>query len=426
MTVIVTYININKNKKTNLMVVFIIELLKFICIDTIMSRALIVTTDGNPLKFNFWCKNYDKFNLKNEVDKVYVPVSTYLSHELKKEFLQLCNERNFKLILNENSALDAHGRLLNLALKEVVEDYVCFLEDDIWILKSNILDEKFKLLENNQAKIICSPRDSCVLFEERAKEINNFYNNYVNQYDSKRIHVSNYWLWPCWFFINTNFIKECQRQYIDDISQYNCMDGNYTINPLTNFPRLKKYNAIIQDWAFFTSTYQVGSKIKSIHPDYIFDHSHSDEILQIASFLLIRKAGYENCRFEEQKHMTNGVGKFDFESKKILNWELNWVHANASSGVKGMYGYIRNENNIPIYPHTFVESLSPNESGYSNNQDVSIFCYGMNLAFLRSHDRNTLSEFKSDYERYISYHTQKQNSVDDVNYISNVITNNVI
>lgn len=391
-----------------------------------MSRALIVTTDGNPLKFNFWCKNYDKFNLKNEVDKVYVPVSTHLSHELKSEFVRLCNERNFKFILDENFKLNDHGKLLNLALNEVNEDYVCFLEDDIWILKSNVLNEKFKLLETNQLKMICSPRDSCSTFAERCKDIHSFYEKYTNQGSSKHVHVSNYWLWPCWLFVNTNFIKKCQQEYIDDISQHNCMDGNYTINPISNFPRLKKYNAILQNWAFFTSTYQVGSKIPSIHPDYVFDHTHSDEILQIASFLLIRNVGPENCKFEEQIHLTNGGGKFDFESKKILNWDINWIHANQSSGAKGMYGYIRNQNNVPIYPHTFLESLSPNEPNYSGNENVSIFSYGMNLAFLRSHDKNTLSEFKSDYEKYILFHVQKQNSFDDVNYISNVMLSNVI
>ena len=400
-----------------------------------MSRALIVTTDGNPLKFNFWCKNYDRFNIKSEVDKVYVTVGCHLSWEIREVFVELCNERNFKLLLREPS----HGNMARLAeqisfaIEEIQEDYFCSAEDDIWMVRPGSLDERFKRLESGEYKLIGTlrkdiPGDDVMTLPDPETIMEQ-----VKTAERSFEPIFKYCFWSSWVFGETKLFKQLQVEFVREASQHNYMMHGAFLHPLDKNPNInaKKYQTFIPYWRLFWGNWWAGTKLPMIHPDWVFtDDSCQDEVFGVLSFLLFKRIGREKIRLERQnKIMPDAHMYFDFDNKTSQDWSnRGWVHCVGSSGFDGMYGFIRNENNNPIfYTDAFYQGQCIDFSR-TNYDSVKGFRAAMNYTFLDAFDKSDrLVEFRNDYRKYLDYHASKQESETDlIKYMCKILSQNVI
>ena len=120
---------------------------------------------------------------------------------------------------------------------------------------------------------------------------------------------------------------------------------------------------------------------------------------------------------------------FDFDNKTSQDWSnKGWVHCVGSSGFDGMYGFIRNENNNPIfYTDAFYQGQSIDFSR-TNYDSVKGFRAAMNYTFLDAFDKSDrLTEFRNDYRKYLDHHASKQESETDlIRYMCNTLSQNVI
>jgi hypothetical protein len=400
-----------------------------------MSRALIVTTDGNPFKFNFWCKNYDRFNLKNEVDKVYVTVGCHLSWEIREVFVELCKERNFKLLLRErhDGGMARLAEQISFAIEEVEEDYFCSSEDDIWMVKSGTLDERFKRLESGEFKLIGTLRQDLVNDNVMLLPDPETIMDQVKTATTSFEPIFKYCFWSSWLFGKTQTFKDLQVEFAREASKDNYMMHGSFLHSFENTPNIhaKKYQSFIPYYRLFWGNWWAGTKLSMIHPDWVFtDNSCQDEVFGVLSFILFKRLGRENISLERQnKIMTNQQDYFDIKNKTSQNWSnKRWVHCVGSSGWDGMYGFIRDENNIPIF-YTDAFCVGQDISGKFNKQIAqSGFRYAMNFAFVKSFDKpNRLLEFKSDYEKYLHHHGNIDNiDMNLTNYMTDTLIANVL
>ena len=386
-----------------------------------MSRALIVTTDGNPFKFNFWCKNYDRFNLKNEVDKVYVTVGCHLSWEIREVFVELCKERNFKLLLRErhDGGMARLAEQISFAIEEVEEDYICSSEDDIWMVKSGTLDERFKRLESGECKLIGTLRQDLVNNNAMLLPDPETIMDQVKTATTSFEPIFKYCFWSSWLFGKTQTFKDLQVEFAREASKDNYMMHGAFLHPFENTPNkyAKKYQSFIPYYRLFWGNWWSGTKLSMIHPDWVFtDNSAQDEVFGVLSFILFKRLGRESVRLEQQnKIMTDQQDYFDIKNKTSQNWSnKQWVHCVGSSGWDGMYGFIRDENNIPIF-YTDAFDVGQNiikKFGEENKQVIQGgFRYAMNYAFIEKFETNNkLIEFKSDYLKYLNYCADKDNA----------------
>lgn len=385
-----------------------------------MSRALIVTTDGNPLKFNYWCKNYDKYIRGFEVDNIYVTVFSHLSYEMRQTYIELCRERNFKLIYIETVNQGPLAYQLDLAVKEVKEDYLCLLEDDIWILKKGVLNSKFKLLESNQYKLIASPRFSPNAFKD-LPPVETIWERQLE--DPDKDVLSPYWLWSSWMFLKTSVLKDCIEKFMKEASEFNFMDGGTELHPNSSIlnSNYKKYHCFIPAWKFYYGSYKKGVKLPTIHKDWVFQKDFADEVFLIGSIILLKEiGGIQNGLYENQIQLMNNNESL-FSVKK---WECDWVHATGSSGICGMFGFVRNENNVPIYPSFSYHATGPDIK--HECYDYTLFRFVMNYAFVLAYDRDNLIEFKNDYKKYLDIHVGVKHDINVVNDMVETLMLNTI
>lgn len=401
-----------------------------------MSRALIVTTDGNPLKFNFWCKNYDRFNLKNEVDKVYVTVGCHLSWEIRELYVELCNERNFKLLLREpaNGSMARLAEQISFAIEEIQEDYFCSAEDDIWMVKSGTLDERFKQLESGQCKLIGTlrqdlPGDDVMLLPEP-----NTIMDQVKTAEHSFDPIFKYCFWSSWLFGETKLFKQLQVEFVRDASQHNYMMHGSFLHPFDKCPNVhsKKYQTFIPYWRLFWGNWWAGTKLSMIHPDWIFtDDSCQDEVFGVLSFILFKRLGRENIKLERQNKITPDQQLyFDMEHKTPQNWSnKGWVHCVGSSGYDGMYGFIRDKNHTPIfYFDAFTQGNGANNLFREQPITQGGFRDSTNYAFLEAFDkRHMLVEFRNDYKNNLDYHLNRGGGDhQNVFYMRDVLMKNTV
>jgi len=400
-----------------------------------MSRALIVTTDGNPLKFNFWCKNYDRFNLKSEVDKVYVTVGCHLSWEIREVFVELCKERNFKLLLREhsNGGMARLAEQISFAIEEIQEDYFCSAEDDIWMVRPGSLDQRFKQLESGECKLIGTLRQDLVDNNIMLLPDPNTIMDQAKTAERSFDPIFKYCFWSSWVFGETKLFKQLQVEFAREASQHNYMMHGSFLHPFEKTPNAnaKKYQTFIPYWRLFWGNWWAGTRLSMIHPDWVFtDDSCQDEVFGVLSFILFKRLGRENIRLERQNKIMPDSHKYlDYENRTAQDWsKFGWVHCVGSSGFDGMYGFIRNENNHPIfYTDAFYQGQVIN-MGNVNFDNVRGFRCAMNYTFLDAFDKSErLVDFRNDYRKCLDYHSAKQDAdMDLVRYMSKVLTENVI
>lgn len=122
------------------------------------SRAIVTHFDGDPFLLNFWLKLYSKY-WRGEVDRVYM--SVYYNKEIIPESVVTYNKNKLaqypEIVVSWRDEWDIPEKANQETLKSVTEEYIGFIESDGFVYGSGIVDQCFRLLENEGQDIV-APR----------------------------------------------------------------------------------------------------------------------------------------------------------------------------------------------------------------------------------------------------------------------------
>lgn len=122
-----------------------------------MSRALVTHFDGDPFLLNFWLLIYERF-FRTETNKVYLSLNA--GHQIPQSIIEF-NDKLLarypeitvrKLVDRETPEV---GNQLSLA--DVTEDHIGLVESDGFIFAQNLVDQMFRLMENDGQDIVSPP-----------------------------------------------------------------------------------------------------------------------------------------------------------------------------------------------------------------------------------------------------------------------------
>jgi len=123
-----------------------------------MSRAIVTHFDGDPFTLNAWLILYQAY-WQGECDKVYATI--YYNPDVVPKLIidfdlkLLANFPEIKVITSGNSKPPEIGN--QESLKTVKEDYIGLIESDGLVYGRGIVDQCFKLLENEGQDIVAPP-----------------------------------------------------------------------------------------------------------------------------------------------------------------------------------------------------------------------------------------------------------------------------
>jgi len=123
-----------------------------------MSRAIVTHFDGDPFTLNAWLTLYQKY-WRGECDKIYMTI--YCNPEVVPEVVVNFNKTliaDFPEIKADIVSEKTYPELANQkTLKTVTEDYVGLIESDGFIYGKGVVDQCFRLLENEGQDIVAPP-----------------------------------------------------------------------------------------------------------------------------------------------------------------------------------------------------------------------------------------------------------------------------
>lgn len=168
-----------------------------------MSRAAILPTPGDPFLLNYWLK-YFKTRWYNSVDKLYI----YYNSPIQKPVVDFVRDivRDPKINFVYNDLQVEHGTALDRTLDIVPERHIMFVEDDCFILKPELINLAFEMLERREVDVVGSKRGSCSLeISLRAKEL------WGLDYEGEGDQGCNFW--PNLFFTRKEVLLATDRNF---------------------------------------------------------------------------------------------------------------------------------------------------------------------------------------------------------------------
>jgi len=378
-------------------------------IDKFMSRALVVVTDGNPAKLNFLARNYAKY-VAGEVDKVYITVGTgySFSPQVVESLQAICADYNFKFVFPPYRDI---AQQLDAALYFVEEDYVGFVEDDLWILNKGVIHDRFSKLENQQVNLVATT-SGCGYRPEFFTKF--YFDSFGELLKTQTPHeiTNKCHLWSSWLFIKTSELRKCIKNYLNCLSE-NCVVTptlvTYPNNSVTEFfklPPFKQYQNAIYTTKFWTGKTSAGCKLPILHSDWIFTHNCEDEIMQLASPLLIK-----HCKFKLHLEFlriidTENIHTY-FDTKNLTanaTWadHTDWIHGGCLGGNNGIFGAVRDKVTNQALLHHPLHDVPYAINDLPISDPVR---YGINLAFANAWNRNDLVDFIDDYKQALYHNT---------------------
>lgn len=172
-----------------------------------MSRAILLPTVGDPFLISAWLSLYQKY-FKSEVDKVYILVASDIDDAILNYSYDLCASYGCTVFKEKRSI--NHGDAIRYLLERCTEDYICLLEDDLFVLKSGALTNEFLKVEGGQCDIVGSTR-SCA-----SAQLINLIANKFNLHGQHSVeHALNQCpnLWPCLFFSKKEALLNTDRDF---------------------------------------------------------------------------------------------------------------------------------------------------------------------------------------------------------------------
>lgn len=260
-----------------------------------LNRAAILPLPGDPFLFNYWLKSFKNWEMY--IDRLYVYLNTPAEPAVVHYIRDLCN-KNPKISLQYNDQQVPHGVAINRTLDIVNEESILLVEDDFFILKGELIDRAFKLIESGEWDIVGSQRGSCSMeILRRAFELWNV------KYEGMGDQGCNFW--PCLFFSKKQTLLDTDRNFDSKMWP----KGVY-IPELDYTPEVDLFGD-----TFVNTSLQLRAKgLKVAYlPQY---HAHPDDI----------------------EHYNTNTGIFDGKTP--------WVHIGSLSS--GMSGVLMDENGRPL------------------------------------------------------------------------------
>lgn len=169
-----------------------------------MSRAALLPFPGDPFLLHYWLGFFDRV-WGGEVDKLYIYHNSSIEKEVADYIRDLCNA-NPKINFQYNPEQQEHGFVIDRILDVVEEDLVILIEDDAFIFKQGIVNECFKLIEDDVVDAVGGRRGSC------SKEI---YDKASEKWgiDNSGMGDTGPNFWPCYFFCKKSDLLKTKRSF---------------------------------------------------------------------------------------------------------------------------------------------------------------------------------------------------------------------
>lgn len=354
-----------------------------------MSRALVVASDGNPIKLNFWARNFFRY-AQNEVDKVYITLGTCnpVSPQVYNSLKGICDQYKFKLVFPQFMNL---AQQYDFAVHLVNEDYVGLTEDDVWLINSGVYNDRFNKIESKQYNMVAS----CYYDPKNITKENFDKFGQLLETQTPADILRPHYLWSGWLFMKSDEFRNCIHNYLETLSHYAICDGE-SAHPKDDvkYPH-KLYQNIIPSIKFWSGVHHAGIKMPTIHPDWVFTKDTDDEILFIASIALIRHANF-NVFYEQNRTLHPSIINYYFDVENFTHkpkWDgwTDWIHCGGLGGHKGIFDEIKNTDGYPLIhaPMRRYNQIQEKSMGLTRHAG--------NLAIIKSWNRPELQDLVHDY-----------------------------
>lgn len=285
-----------------------------------MSRAAFLPSVGDPMFMNTFFDLYERY-WKSAVDKVYIYMMCSADEKIVAYITQRAEALGMKIWHHEGQC--AYDIAINTMLAACEEDSLVILEDDVFILQPNGLEENFLALESGEYDCVGSSR-GCMTAGLTSKVADKFY--LKGQISPEHSLADCPSVWPSMFFVKTEMLKRTD-----------CFFGPKQWPAGTYIPELDWTTTEVEVGdAFVNTTFQLralGCKFKYIHQ--------------------LHASSYDITCFPS-------AGMFKLKEKGILPW----VHFGSLS--TGFHGLIRDSQNVPLglqsSPPTGLKHLLPKEN----------------------------------------------------------------
>jgi len=261
-----------------------------------MSRAVVVSTSGDPFLLYFWYLSYKKF-WREEVDRVYITGSTPAKGEILDSLKFICSLDSKIIFLHnqvkETKILTIPGLLAELenAYLQAPEDYMGLLEDDLCVFRSKVIDQQFRFLESNQFELVACQRSVGVI-------------ELQTHLATKGYPIDG--IWPSWVFCRTNLLRQISIEWAPVLKS---LPGGNVLG---------------------ATTYPKGTVFAPF--DYTLKETFGEEAFGIAGALLGKRV--------------SRVLKVDMNSHRMQREHriaaLDWIHFGGLAGDNGIYSVLRN------------------------------------------------------------------------------------
>lgn len=170
-----------------------------------MKKTAILPSCGDPLLLRMWLKHYEQI-WADEVDELIVSINSAADPEIA-EFMQETVRKTPKTYLQYVDHQTDHGIAINDALEVASDGLVMLIEEDAFVRTPGQIAGCFRVLEDGEADIVGSPRDSCG--PEVAQIIADAFGKMYSPKDGG-VGVN---FWPNFFFTSTERLKGTDRNF---------------------------------------------------------------------------------------------------------------------------------------------------------------------------------------------------------------------
>jgi hypothetical protein len=166
-------------------------------------RAALLPTPGDPFLVAYWLRNFATW--RDEVDELTVLVNGHSDPAVIADIRERVNALGGRVLTAPRML--GHGEALSVLVEDSRADYLLLCEDDAYIRRPGVVDERFRRLERDEVDIIGSPRGSASMELLRAATAK------FGPDPETPSGETGPALWPCLVFAKRDILRATDRNY---------------------------------------------------------------------------------------------------------------------------------------------------------------------------------------------------------------------
>lgn len=165
-------------------------------------RVALLPAGPDPFLLAYWFRNFRRV-WASEVDELHVLVCGQADPEAKRYIAGLASP-NVHISFHE-ARMD-HGQAIGLLVEQTTAEYVVLLEDDAYVRRAGVMDDRFRRLESG-ADVIGGPRGNASMEIIAAAETR------FGEHWTANTGEAGHALWPCFLFAKLAVLEATDRLY---------------------------------------------------------------------------------------------------------------------------------------------------------------------------------------------------------------------